>query len=60
MRVEISVLEFVDLFKEIQSWQGKVLEMIRVDIRESVGEYLSNLMDIELTHFSGKESYERG
>ena len=61
MKVEISVPEVVDLFKEIQSRPEKVLEMIRrVDIRESVGEYLSNLMDMELTHFPGKEPYERG
>ena len=54
MKVEISVPEVVDLFKEIQSRPEKVLEMIRVDIRESVGEYLSNLMDMELTHFPGR------
>jgi putative transposase len=33
--------------------------MIRVDIRQSVGKYLSKLMDKELTCFLGRESYER-
>ncbi len=33
--------------------------MIRVDTRESVGEYLSRLTDLELTHFPGRERYER-
>ena len=34
--------------------------MIRVDIRENVGQYLSRLMDMELSHFSGREWYEHG
>jgi putative transposase len=33
--------------------------MIRVDIRERVGEYLSKMMEVELTHFLGRERYER-
>ena len=33
--------------------------MIRVEIRENVGEYLSELMKVELTRFLGRESYER-
>jgi len=33
--------------------------MIRADIRETVGQYLSGLMDAELTHFLGRKRYER-
>ena len=33
--------------------------MIRVDIRDNVGRCLSNLMDMELTHFLGREPHER-
>ena len=33
--------------------------MIRADTGESVGEYLSRLIDLELTHFIGRERYER-
>ena len=36
-----------------------MFEMIRIDMRETVGEYLSNLMDAELTRFLGRERYER-
>jgi len=60
MKVEISVPEVVEIFKEIQEQPERLFEMIRVDIRENVGEYLSKLMDMELSHFLGREWYEHG
>ena len=60
MKVEISVPEVVSIFKEIQEQPERIFEMIRVEIRENVGEYLSKLMDVELTHFLGRERYEHG
>jgi len=60
MKVEISVQEVVSIFKEIQEQPERIFEMIRVEIRENVGEYLSKLMDVELTHFLGRERYEHG
>ena len=60
MKVEISVPEVVSVFKEIQEKPEDIFNMIRVEIRESVGEYLSKLMDVELTHFLGRERYEHG
>lgn len=59
MKVEVSVPEVVEMFKEIQTQPEKLFEMIRVDIRETVGSYLSTLMGIELTHFLGRKPYER-
>jgi putative transposase len=59
MKVEISVPEVVSIFKEIQEYPEKFFEMIRVDIRESVGQYLSKMMEMELTYFLGRERYER-
>lgn len=59
MKVEVSVPEVVSIFKEIQNQPEKIFEMIPTDIRESVGEYLSQLMDLEPTHFLGRERYER-
>jgi len=41
MRVEISVPEVVSLFKEIQNQPEKVFEMIRLDVRDIVGKYLT-------------------
>jgi len=49
----------VSIFKEIQEQPERIFEMIRVEIRENVGEYLSELMKVELTRFLGRESYER-
>ena len=33
--------------------------MIRYNVRESVGQYLSELMEAELTFYIGRERYER-
>jgi len=60
MKVEVSVPEVVEMFKEIQTQPEKLFEMIRVDIRETVGSYLSSLMDIDLARFLGREWYEHG
>jgi putative transposase len=59
MKVEISVPEVVEIFKEIQEQPEKLFEMIRFDIRETVGHYLTAMMSAELTHFLGREPYER-
>ena len=60
MKVEISVPEVVEIFKEIQEQPEKLFEMVRIEIKENVGHYLSKLMDMELTHFLGRERYEHG
>jgi len=59
MKLEISVPEVVDLFKEIKEQPEQLFNMIRTDIRETIGQYLSGLMDAELTHFLGRKPYER-
>ncbi|MBW1982721.1 MAG: transposase [Deltaproteobacteria bacterium] len=59
MKMEISVAEVVDLIKEIREQPEGLFEMIRADVKETVGQYLSELMDVELTHFLGRERYER-
>jgi putative transposase len=59
MKVEISVPEVVEIFKEIQGQPERFFEMIRVDVRDSVSQYISKMMDMELTHFLGRERYER-
>jgi len=55
MKLEISVPEVVEIFKEIQEQPERLFKMVRVDIRENVGQYLSKLMDMELSHFLGRE-----
>ncbi len=59
MKLEISVPEAVEIFKEIQQQPEKLFEMIRVDIREKAGQFLTTMMKTELTHFLGREQYER-
>ena len=58
MKLEISVPEVVNIFKEIQQQPERLYDMIRTDIRENVGQYLSELMKNELTHFLGRGHYE--
>ena len=58
MKVEISLPEVVCIFKEIQQKLEKLFNMIREEIRENVGQYLSRLMDTELTHFLRRKRYE--
>lgn len=57
--MKISLPEVVSLFKEIQCQPEKLFEMIRMDVREKVGQYLSELMKLELIHFLGREPNER-
>jgi len=59
MKIEVNVPEIVAIFKEIQTQPEKIFEMIRVDVRQVVGRYLSEMMNAELTHFLGRELYER-
>ena len=59
MKMEITVPEVVDLIKEIRQQPEGLFEMIRANVKETVGQYLSELMDVELTEFLGRERYER-
>jgi putative transposase len=59
MKIDVSVPEVVELFKEIQKTPEKLFEMMRMDIREIAGEYLSSLMEAELTMHLGRDRYKR-
>ena len=59
MKLEISVPEVVNIFKGIKDQPEPLYEMIRTDIRQTIGQYFSELMDVELTHFLGRNRYER-
>ncbi len=54
MKLEISVPEAVEIFKEIKEQPEKLFDMIRVDIQETVGQLLTNIMKTELTNFLGR------
>ena len=59
MKIEVSVPEVVRIFKEIHTQPEQLFDIIRADIRQSVGQYLSEMMQVELTRFLGREPYER-
>jgi len=59
VKVEISVSEVVQVFKEIQEQPEKILEIVRADMPQAVGGYLSEIMRLELTRFLGRRPYER-
>lgn len=59
MKIEVSVSEVISVFKEIQTQPEKLFEMIRLDVREAVGRYLSEMMNAEMTHFLGRKPSER-
>jgi len=59
MKMEITVAEVIDLINEIKQQPQSLFEMIRSNVQETVGEYLSSLMDSEMTHFLGRTRYER-
>lgn len=59
MKFEISVAEAAEVIKEIQSQPGKLLKMIKVDMSKAIGNYLSEMMEVEFTRFLGRQPYER-
>ena len=59
MKMEISVPEVMELINGIRQEPETLFEMIRVNVKESVGQYLSGLMETELTGFLGRGPYER-
>lgn len=59
MKMEITVAEVFDLINEIKQQPQSLFEMIRANVQETVGQYLSTLMDSEMTQFLGRGRYER-
>jgi putative transposase len=59
MKLQVSVTELVDLIKEVQMTPARIFEVLGMDIRKQVGDYLSQLMDVERTQVLGREKYER-
>jgi transposase-like protein len=59
MELKISVSEAVELIKEIKTMPEKIFNYIESSLRESVGSFLSGLMQQELTVHLGRQRYER-
>jgi putative transposase len=59
MQLEVTVPEVFEVFKEICLSPEKLFEMMRLDLRGLAGEYLTALMEWELTIHLGRKRYER-
>jgi len=59
MKMKITVTEACELINEIRKQPESLFEMIRAHVQETVGSYLSTLMDMELTEFLSRSRYER-
>ena len=59
MKMEITIAEISELINEIRKQPESLFEMIRANVQETVGAYLSTLMGIELSEFLGRDRYER-
>ena len=59
MKIKISVPEVVNLIKELQENPSRIFEMATMNVQKDVGDYLTNLMRAELTHYLGRDEYER-
>lgn len=59
MKMEITVAEVIDIINKMRNEPESLPDMIRNNVRETVSEYLSSLMDAEMTHFLGRSRYER-
>lgn len=58
MKLQVGVTELADLIKEVQMAPARIFEILGMDIRKQVGDYLSQLMEIERTRVVGREKYE--
>ena len=59
MKMEVTVAEVSELINEIRKQPESLFQMIRANVQETVGQYLSTLMDMELSEFLGRDRYER-
>ena len=59
MNFTIAVSEIKELFSLIKEEPAKLFEMMELSIQKQVGNYLSKLMDMELTDHLGRKPYQR-
>ncbi len=57
LELRINVPEVKEYIKEIAEALGKIFHLMRFNVEESVGKYLSQLMEAELSVFIGRERY---
>ena len=59
MNMESNVPEVQVMFKELMEAPEKMFEMFRIDMKQACERAVTELIKTELTHFLGREKYER-
>lgn len=59
LELKVNLPEVREFIKGIAASPGRLFDLVRYDVKESVQKYLSSLMDSELTLFLGRDRYER-
>jgi len=59
MKIALSVPECLQVCKAIQKSPEKIFKKLRPDMKKTVGRYLSETMQTELTDFFGRDPYKR-
>ena len=59
MKLEINVPEVFEVIKEICAAPEKLFDMMRLNLKEIAGNYLTGLMEWEMTIHLGRKRYER-
>lgn len=59
IELKVNVPEVREFIKDVVKAPGRLFEMVRFNVQESVEKYLSYLMEAELTLFLGRGRYER-
>jgi putative transposase len=60
IKAESSVPETQAMFQEIIDSPGKIFDLMRLDFKSIAEKALSDLLKEELTHFLGRQKYQRG
>jgi len=59
MKLDVTVAEVAEIMNVVQHRSESLSEMIRSNVQQSVGDYLSEPMKDELTAYLGRKPYER-
>lgn len=59
LKTEVKLPEVKEIFKEIMEQPEKMFDMLRIDLQKTCEQAVSALIQAELTHFLGREKYDR-
>ena len=59
LKTEVKLPGVKEIFKEIMEQPEKMFDMLRIDLQKTCEQAVSALIQAELTHFLGREKYDR-